>query len=120
MTTPDKRGVHDQFNFPAPSLPTPRPQTNQGTIVIPQAPPEPVAAASSPVTLQPPLAPAPPLTMVAPNDDEARRFAELERQRQEEERRKWGKVCVPQVIADNASATGTPRILNDTNCCRRA
>ncbi len=115
MTTPDKEEF-TTTQFPAPSLSTPRPQTNQGTIVIPQAPPEPAPPPPAPpVTLQPPPAPAPPLTMVAPNDDEARRLAELERQRQEEERRKWERLRAPQVIADNASATAAAANPNDTN-----
>jgi len=53
--------------------------------------------------------------MVPPNDDEARRLAELERQRQEEERRKWERLRAPQVIADNASATAAAANPNDTN-----
>mgnify|MGYP002716501846 CR=1 FL=1 len=115
MTTPDKEEF-TTTQFPAPSLSTPRPQTNQGTIVIPQAPPEPAPPPPAPpVTLQPPAAPAPPLTMVPPNDDEARRLAELERLRQEEERRKWERLRAPQVIADNASATAAAANPNDTN-----
>ena len=46
--------------------------------------------------------------MAPPNDDEARRLAELERQRQEEERRKWERLRAPQVIRDNASLSGEP------------
>ena len=84
MTTPDKEEF-TTTQFPAPSLSAPRPQTNQGTIVIPKAPdvppPPPVPP---PVTIQPPAAPEPPLTLNPPNDDEARRLAELERQRKEE------------------------------------
>ena len=53
--------------------------------------------------------------MVPPNDDEARRLAELERLRQEEERRKWERLRAPQVIADNASATAAAANPNDTN-----
>ncbi|MFX5149992.1 hypothetical protein ABTD04_20445, partial [Acinetobacter baumannii] len=50
--------------------------------------------------------PEPPLTLNPPNDDEARRLAELERQRkEEEERRKWERLRAPQVISDNAAAT---------------
>jgi type IV secretion system protein VirB10 len=52
---------------------------------------------------------------VPPNDDEARRLAELERLRQEEERRKWERLRAPQVIADNASATAAAANPNDTN-----
>lgn len=107
LTTPDKEEF-TTTQFPAPSLSTPRPQTNQGTIVIPQAPAEP---APPPPPVAPPLAlpapppPEPPLAAAPPNDDEARRLAELERQRLEEERRRWERLRAPQVIADNAAAT---------------
>lgn len=105
MTTPDKEDF-TTTQFPAPSLSTPRPQTNQGTIVIPKAPEPPPPPQAPPVTLQPPPPPPPPLAMSGPDDDEARRLAELERRRQEEEeRRKWERLRAPQVIADNASAT---------------
>jgi len=106
LTTPDKEEF-TTTQFPAPSLSTPRVQTNLGTIVIPQAPAEP---APPPPPVAPPLAlpapppPEPPLAGALPNDDEARRLAELERQRQEEERRKWERLRAPQVIADNAAA----------------
>lgn len=105
MTTPDKEDF-TTTQFPAPSLSAPRPQTDQGTIVIPKAPeappPPPVPP---PVTIQPPAPPEPPLAINPPNDDEARRLAELERQRQEEEeRRKWERLRAPQVISDNAAA----------------
>ena len=104
LTTPDKEEF-TTTQFPAPSLSAPRPQTNQGTIVIPQAPveqqPPPVAP---PLALPAPPPPEPPLAAAQPNDDEARRLAELERQRQEEERRKWQRLRAPQVIADNAAA----------------
>jgi type IV secretion system protein VirB10 len=108
MTTPDKEDF-TTTQFPAPSLSTPRPQTNQGTIVIPKAPPEPPPPPPAPpVTLQPPPAPAPPLAVAPPDDDEARRLAELERQRrEEEERRKWERLRSPQVIEDNAAASTT-------------
>ncbi|MGN8117400.1 hypothetical protein [Labrys sp. 22185] len=42
MTTPDKEEF-TTTQFPAPSLSTPRPQTDQGTIVIPEAPEVPPA-----------------------------------------------------------------------------
>lgn len=109
LTTPDKEEF-TTTQFPAPSLSTPRPQTNEGTIVIPQAPAVPAEAPPSP-PVAPPLAlpapppPEPPAALAPPNDDEARRLAELERQRQEEERRKWERLRAPQVITDNASAT---------------
>lgn len=109
LTTPDKEEFRTT-QFPAPSLSTPRIQTNQGTIVIPQAPAEP---APPPPPVAPPLAlpapppPEPPLAGALPNDDEARRLAELERVRQEEERRKWERLRAPQVIADNAAAAAS-------------
>jgi type IV secretion system protein VirB10 len=105
LTTPDKEEF-TTTQFPAPSLSTPRPQTDQGTIVVPPAPPEPAPPAppvAPPLALPPPPAPEPPLVAAPPNDDEARRLAELERQRQEEERRRWERLRAPQVIADNAS-----------------
>jgi type IV secretion system protein VirB10 len=106
MTTPDKEEF-TTTQFPAPSLSTPRPQTDQGTIVIPKAPEVPAPPpVPPPVTIQPPAPPEPPLAVAPANDDEARRLAELERQRQEEEeRRKWERLRAPQVISDNAAAS---------------
>lgn len=111
LTTPDKEEF-TTTQFPAPSLSAPRVQTNQGTLVIPQAPAEPVPPpppVAPPLALPAPPVPDPPLAGALPNDDEARRLAELERQRQEEERRRWERLRAPQVIADNAStaAAGT-------------
>ncbi|MDF2119196.1 type IV secretion system protein VirB10 [Roseiarcaceae bacterium H3SJ34-1] len=111
LTTPD-REEFTTTQFPAPSLSAPRVQTNRGTIVIPQAPTEPVPPpppVAPPKALPAPPPPEPPLAGAPPNDDEARRLAELERQRQEEERRRWERLRAPQVIADNAStsAAGT-------------
>mgnify|MGYP001084475778 CR=1 FL=1 len=106
LTTPDKEEF-TTTQFPAPSLSARRTQTNQGTIVIPPAPAEPVLPpppVAPPLALPAPPPPEPPLAVAAPNDDEARRLAELERQRQEEERRKWERLRAPQVIADNAAA----------------
>ncbi|OPH81370.1 type IV secretion system protein VirB10 [Nitrobacter vulgaris] len=105
LTTPDKEEF-TTTQFPAPSLSTPRTQTSQGTIVIPQAPAEPAPPppVAPPLALPAPPPPEPPLAGVPPNDDEARRLAELERQRQEEERRRWERLRAPQVITDNAAA----------------
>ncbi len=103
LTTPDKEEF-TTTQFPAPSLSTPRPQTNQGTIVIPQAPAPPPPPVAPPLALPAPPPPEPPLAAAPPNDDEARRLAELERQRLEEERRRWERLRAPQVIADNAAA----------------
>lgn len=108
MTAPDKEEF-TTTQFPAPSLSTPRPQTDQGTIVIPQAPVEPAPPPlAPPQTIHPPPAPEPPFPAAMPNDDEARRLAELERQRlAEEERRKWERLRASQVISDNsATAAG--------------
>lgn len=102
MTTPDKEEF-TTTQFPAPSLSTPRAQTDQGTIVIPQASIEPPPPPPPPQTIQPPPAPEPPLAATA-NDDEARRMAELERLRlAEEERRKWERLRASQVISDNSA-----------------
>ena len=102
LTTPDKEEFTTS-QFPAPSLSTPRPQANPGTITIPPAPVEPPVPAAPLQSIAPPP-PEPPLPTATPNDDEAQRLAELERQRQEEERRKWERLRAPQVIADNAAA----------------
>ncbi|HBR48335.1 MAG TPA: conjugal transfer protein, partial [Afipia sp.] len=59
LTTPDKEEF-TTTQFPAPSLSTPRPQTDQGTIVVPPAPPEPAPPAppvAPPLALPPPPAP---------------------------------------------------------------
>lgn len=110
MTSPD-REEFTTTQFPAPTLRTPRPATDAGTIVIPPAPPappEPVAPpppSAPPAILPAPPPPEPPLAMLPQGDDEARRLAELERQRLEEERRRWERFRAPQVISDNASAS---------------
>jgi len=108
MTAPDKEEF-TTTQFPPPWLAPPKAPTDQGTIVIPKAPVEPAAPPPAPPqVVQPPPAPEPPLPVAAPVDDEARRLAELERQRQaEEERRKWERLRSAQVISDNASATAT-------------
>ncbi|MBD3849162.1 MULTISPECIES: type IV secretion system protein VirB10 [Bosea] len=109
MTAPDREEFRTT-QFPAPSLSTPRPQTDQGTIFVPPAIPEPPPApAAPPQTIQPPPPPEPPLAASPPDDTEARRLAELERQRLEaEERRRWERLRAPQVIADNAAAAAGP------------
>ena len=109
MTAPD-REEFTTTQFPAPSLRTPPPARDQGTIVIPPAPPpaepaEPKAPIPPPQVLPPPPPPEPPLSVLVPNDDEARRLAELERLRLEEERRRWERLRSPQVISDNARAS---------------
>lgn len=114
MTAPD-REEFTTTQFPAPTLRTPRPATDQGTIVIPPAPPappEPIAPpppAAPPGILPAPPPPEPPLAILPQGEDEARRLAELERQRLEEERRRWERFRAPQVISDNASLSGEGR-----------
>ncbi len=104
MTTPDTEEFRT-VQFPAPSLDAPRTRTEQGIIVLPPAPPPP-----PPV---PVLQPQPPPARA--NDDEARRLAELERLRLEEERRKWERFRAPQVIADNSGAGAQPQNLAGEN-----
>lgn len=106
MTSPDTEEFRTT-QFPAPSLDTPRPQTAQGTIVIPPAPETPEPTIPPPPVAPPQALPAPPTPEFLPppaiaNDDEARRLAELERQRLEEERRRWERLRAPQVITDSS------------------
>jgi type IV secretion system protein VirB10 len=102
MTTPDKEEF-TTTQFPPPWLATPKASTDQGTIVLPKAPEPAPPPPPPPQVMVAPPALAPPLAIAAPNDDEARRLAELERQRQaEEERRKWERLRSSQVISDNA------------------
>lgn len=116
MTTPDKEDFRTT-QFPAPNLNTPAPQTDQGRFTIPPAPevvPNPPPA--PPQALPPPPAPEPIAPPVVTNDDdEARRLAELERQRQEAERLQWERFRSPQVIGDNSSnASGTGNLGDQT------
>lgn len=94
--------------FPPPQLDTPRASLDQGLIVIPPEPPSPPNP--PPVTLTappPPITPPAPMVMM-PNDDEARRLAELERQRlAEEEKQKWVRLRAPQLVADAGGTGGT-------------
>ena len=100
--------------FPAPGFGADRAQLDNGKLTIPPPEPEPVAAPQAPpaIVTGPPASetapppPLPPLPTASPtNDDaEARRLAELERQRlAEEERKKWERLRAPQVVADNAN-----------------
>lgn len=103
MTAPDKDEFHI-VQFPSPSIAQPQPQTDQQRIVIepePAAPPPPPAA--PPTALPPPPAPEPALAPLGalPDDAEARRRAELEREAREAERRRWERYRAPMVIADN-------------------
>ncbi len=103
--------------FPAPDFGADRAQLDNGKLVIPPSEPEPVVppppqappaiVTGPPATEMPPLPPMPPLTAQAPSADdaEAKRLAELERQRlAEEEKKKWERLRAPQVVADNANA----------------
>lgn len=108
LTAPD-REEFTTTHFPAPSLRTPRTAGDTtGTIVIPPAPEAPVDPTPPPPPIAPPAAlPAPPPpepspALAAPGDDEAQRLAELERLRQEEEKRRWERLRAPQVITDGA------------------
>ena len=72
-----------------------------------------------PATDMPPPPPIPPLTPQASSADdaEAKRLAELERQRlAEEEKKKWERLRAPQVVADNANAA----TLDAAKAARRA
>lgn len=105
---PNPRDDREDFRttqFPAPHLETPRPQLDQGVIKIapepePPAPPPPPAV----VAVPPPISPPMPLVN---DDEEARRLAELERQRLvEEERRRWERLRAGSIVADNAQQLG--------------
>jgi len=109
MTAPDKEDF-TTTQFPAPSLQDASDTDQSGhnhNSASPVSPPEPV--------VPPPRSRRPFALPAAANargrsprwrasgDDEARRLAELERLRQEEERRKWERFRAPQVISDNAN-----------------
>ncbi|MCP4561777.1 MAG: TrbI/VirB10 family protein [Bosea sp.] len=111
MTSPDTEEFRTT-QFPAPSLETPQPRTEQGTIVIPPTPETPEPTVPPPPIAPPQALPAPPAPEFLPppaiaNDDEARRLAELERQRLEEERRRWERLRAPQVITDSSGNTAS-------------
>ncbi|WID99767.1 type IV secretion system protein VirB10 (plasmid) [Bosea vestrisii] len=122
MTAPDTEEFRTT-QYPAPSLETPRPQTGQGTIVIPPAPVTPEPSIPPPPVAPPQALPAPPPPEFLPppsiaNDDEARRLAELERQRLEEERRKWERLRAPQVITDASGNAGALAAAPDGSAAR--
>lgn len=99
-TNPDREEFRTT-QYPGPHLEAPRAQVDTGRFTVPPpepAPPPPPPIAPPVATLSPPFAP--------PDDGEARRLAELERlKREEEERRKWERLRAPQVVADNADAS---------------
>ncbi|MCA3182160.1 MAG: type IV secretion system protein VirB10 [Cupriavidus sp.] len=116
-TNPDREEFRTT-QYPAPHLEAPRTQVDTGRFTVP--PPEPAPH-------PPPLPPiAPPVASLAPpfappDDGEARRLAELERQRrEEEERRKWERLRAPQVVADNADASMSGRSGGDNPNTPRA
>lgn len=88
--------------FPAPQIETPKAQIDTGRFTVPL--PEPVAPPPPPPPIAPPVATLTP--PISPQDEaEARRLAEIERlKREEEERKKWERLRAPQVVADNADA----------------
>ncbi|AVA23830.1 type IV secretion system protein VirB10 [Rhizobium sp. NXC24] len=116
LTASDGEDFHTT-QFPAPSLDTPRPQLDNGTIKIPATPEEtPAVPLQPPTTIQaPPLPPPlqPPTTTPEVQDDsEARRLAEEERRRQEEEeRQKWERLRAKQVVVDSGDTSGNASTL---------
>ncbi len=111
ITTPDTEDFRTT-QFPAPSIETPRPQLDNGTIKVPPAPelpppppaqpPTTIEAPPPPPPLQPPIQEA-----TVPDDSEARRLAEEERLRlAEEERKKWERLRASQLVADGGGAQG--------------
>ncbi len=112
LTAPE-REEFTTTRFPAPSQqPERRAGDTTGTIVVPPAPVPPADAVPPPPPPAPPAAlPAPPPpepapVLAQPGDDEAQRLAELERLRQEEERRRWERFRAPQVVTDGAALPG--------------
>lgn len=109
LTAPD-REEFTTTQFPAPSLQPVRTADVTGTIVIPPAPEAPLDPIPPPVpapaALPAPPPPEPPLVLAPPGADDAGQLTELERQRQEEERRRWERLRAPQVIADGATLPG--------------
>ena len=97
---------------PGPSFnpPPAPPDTNKFTIptppqVVPPPAPPPVAVPEPPAVIVPP----PPVQQaVAPDDSEARREAELERQRKEEEAKRQARIRSPMLVVNEK--TGSPSI----------
>lgn len=111
ITNPDTEDFRTT-QFPAPSIDTPRPQLDNGTITVPTVPePPPPPPAQPPTTIEAPPPP-PPLQppiqeATVPDDSEARRLAEEERLRlAEEERKKWERLRAGQLVADSGGAPG--------------
>lgn len=109
QTNRDNNEEFRTTQFPAPGLDTPRPQLDQGLFKVPEDPqaPEPPAPVPPPTTLAAPPAPLSPPSP-AFDDAEARRLAELERKRlEEEERQKWARLRAGSLVADHGGTGGT-------------
>lgn len=110
---PSNRDQNEEFRttqFPAPGLDTPRPQLDQGIFKVPDEPPapEPPAPTPPPMTLAAPPAPLSPPVGVVNDDAEARRLAELERKRlEEEERQRWARLRAGSLVADHGGNGGS-------------
>jgi type IV secretion system protein VirB10 len=109
ITSPDTEDFRTT-QYPGPSIDTPRPQLDNGTITVPSAPePPPPPPAQPPTTIEAPPPP-PPLQppipeATAPDDSEARRLAE-------EERKKWERLRASQLVADGGGTHGEPASAN--------
>lgn len=106
MLKNDREDFHTT-QFAPPELDTPRPHIDQGVIAVPPVPEPPTPVQQPAINV--PLAPlAPPLASPQQVDDgEAKRLAELERQRlAEEERRKWERLRASQLVADAGNQGG--------------
>jgi len=108
MLKNDREDFHTT-QFAPPELDTPRPHIDQGVISVPPVP-EPPTPVQQPAITIPPAPLAPPLASPQQVDDgEAKRLAELERQRlAEEERRKWERLRASQLVADAGGQGGAP------------
>lgn len=119
ITNPDTEDFRTT-QYPGPSIDTPRPQLDNGTITVPTAPePPPPPPAQPPTTIEAPPPPPPlqpPVQQTAvPDDSEARRLAEEERLRlAEEERKKWERLRAGQLVADSGGTAGETRGTNRT------
>lgn len=110
ITNPDTEDFRTT-QYPAPSIETPRPQLDPGTMEVPKAPEPPLPPpAQPPTTIEAPPPPPPlqpPQQTAAPDDDEARRLAEEERRRlAEEERRRWERLRAGQLVQDSGGLGG--------------
>lgn len=117
ITSPDTEDFRTT-QFPGPSIDTPRPQLDNGTITVPPAPePPPPPPVQPPTTIEAPPPPPPlqpPVQETAvPDDSAARRLAEEERLRlAEEERKKWERLRAGQLVADGGGTASETRGAN--------